>query len=363
MNYDVPRGVGVTQVAHELNRPPITRHFSTGDFLDELSDHDIRIAKVWITGDPFDGAQRWGGDRFNMGTKHPRYEDMDLVWRHPDIDIIVARFLSFAWSANEINCKGKVGPVWAEEPTYEIARKLLKRYGDEDKVIIISEWECDWQWRGVGCNRRDQNIWYGWWMNECQKEHGAEKCSKMLARSRMDYVKRRTIERQAGVEKARAERPDAKLRVFVSITLNQFDEVGGHFKMNLAKDMVPTLDVMPDYIGVSYWPAQTKSITEVFEYIREHTGMPIDRIYIDEVGAAEKTPGLQYDRIMNVIPAAFDAGCAFACVWMWRQTWYDWMADGRPKNYGMWQWTGDEGRVEWGEPTSGLQAIHELNGR
>ena len=61
-------------------------------------------------------------------------------------------------------------------------------------------------------------------------------------------------------------------------------------------------------------------------------------------------------------PEAFEAGYRFACVWLWRQTWYDFTDAGKPINSGMWQWAGTEGKVTWSdEPTSGLAAITELN--
>jgi hypothetical protein len=178
----------------------------------------------------------------------------------------------------------------------------------------------------------------------------------------MAYVKKITERRQDGIERARALYPDAALRVFHSLVVSDFDEKPGYFGLNLTKDMIPTLDKKPDFIGVSYWQKHEKSITEVAQYIQQHTGIDPERLYIDEVGAPEKVPGRQYDKLMAVVPEAFSVGYAFACTWMWKQTWYDFFANGKPKNFGMWKWAGTEGKVEWlDEPNSGLAAIHELN--
>ena len=93
MNYSVPRGVGVTQVAYEMLRKPVTRHFTTKELLDDISSHGIRIVKLWLEGNPFDGAGRWGWttpwgvEMPGMGSHEAIYEDMDEVWRHPGVDV------------------------------------------------------------------------------------------------------------------------------------------------------------------------------------------------------------------------------------------------------------------------------------
>ena len=369
-DYSVPRGVGVTQVAYELNRPPVTRHFTTKDLFDELAAHDIRIVKLWLENSPFDGVCRWrwatpwGIWMDGMGSREILYEDMDLVWRHPDIDIIVVRFVHEAWTATETGCSGWTGPTFAQEPTEKIAKKLLRRYGDQNKVVIISNWEGDNQWRGSGCNQPDQAMWddaSSWYSNECLNSRTVEECAELLCRDRMKYVKKQTEARQVAVERARAAYPNATLRVFHSLVVSDFDELPGFFGLNLTKDMIPTLDHQPDFIGVSYYRKHQKSITEVAEYIHQHTGHPPERLYIDEVGAAETTEGRQYDRLTMVIDEAFTVGYTFACAWLWKQTWHDWTARGKPKNFGMFRWMTTAGKVEWGEPNSGLQAIHELN--
>jgi hypothetical protein len=370
VDYVVPRGVGVTQVAYEMLRKPVTRHFTTKELLDDITSHGIRIVKLWLEGNPFDGRPKWGWETpwgvwmSGMGNGKVLFEDMDEVWRHPDVDIFVVRFVNMAWTVIETGCSGWTGPTFAQEPSFKIAKKLLKHYGNEDKTIIFSNWEGDNQWRGSGCNEPDQAMWSAagtWYNTGCRDDNTIEECAEMFCRERMAYVKRCTERRQEGIEQARALYPDATLRIFHSLVVSDFDEKPGYFGLNLTKDMIPTLEHPPDFIGVSYYTKHEKSITEIAEYIAQHTGYPPERLYIDEIGAPEKIPGRQYDRLMAVIPEAFVAGYAFACIWMWKQTWHDFFTNGKPKNFGMWQWTTDSGKVEWGEPTSGLQAIQEIN--
>jgi hypothetical protein len=279
--------------------------------------------------------------------------------------MIVVRFVNMAWTMVETGCSGWTGPTFAQEPTFKIAKKLLKRYGDQNKVIIFSNWEGDNQWRGSGCNKPDEAMWgeAGSWYNEgCQKDYTIEECAEMFCRERMAYVKKCTENRQIGIEGARAKYPNTALKIYHALVVSDFDELPGYYGLNLTKDVIPNLQHQPDFIGVSYYTKHRKSIEEVAEYIQQHTGYLPERLYIDEIGAAEPTPGKQYDRLMAVIPEAFRAGYAFACVWMWKQTWHDFRPNGKPINFGMWKWANDTGKVEWlDEPNSGLQAIHELN--
>ena len=348
VDYLLPRGVGVTQVLHE-------EHFTTRDFMDEVADYGINIVQVWIEGDPFDGAGEWGTPPWNMGTpnRDPYYEDMDYVWRHPDIDVIVVRFTSTAWTTDD--------NVWAEYPIGRITRKLLRRYGEQDKDIIFVNWEGDNQWRTTQHETAEDNAgWCGWWAKGCQDEYTLAECSRWLSMARMRYVAGRTGARQEAVERVRAEFPDAVMRVYNALVVNNFDEAEEYYGMNLIKSVVPYLERSPDFLGVSYWPHNEKTASEVLDYIRHETGYPAHRVFIAEVGEKEDRPGKQYDRIMSVVPDAFDAGYAMALVWMWRQTWQVYRPNGWPKNFGMWEWADGGGFT--GETNSGFDAIMELNG-
>ena len=347
VDYTVPRGVGVTQLAYDLSRPEITRHFTTHELFSDLAANNIRIVKLWLDDNPFDGAgpffwTSYGTPMGDLSIRHhrdPMFEDMDLVWRDPNIDTIVVRFIGRGlWDASEPDCTGWTGPFWIHEPTYDIASKLLRRYGEQNKTIIITDWEGDNQWACGGTVSMD------------------------MAMGRMQYVIRLAEERQAAVQRARDEYPDAVLKVMFGMVVNDLDELPAYYGMNLVKNGIPGMDPQPDVIGLSYWLKHQKPIVEALEYIQLHTGYPMHRIYLDEVGAAEKTPGRQYARLMEVIPPAFDAGLAFACCWMWKQTWHGFDDRGRPINTGMWKWANDSGKVEWlDEPNSGLQAIQEIN--
>ena len=358
MDYTMARGVGVTQLAYDLSRPEHTRHFTTAALMDELVDNNINIIKLWLNYNPFDGAGpfHWHSYGTSMGDLNlpthpsgyptgtdyrrvPMFEDMDFVWRDPRFETIVVRFIgSGMWDEDDPSCTGWTGPFWVNEPTYDIASKLLRRYGEQDKLIIITDWENDNQWSCGGT------------------------VTPEIAAERMLYVKMMAESRQRAVEQARAENPDAALRVMFAVIANDFDELPSYYGMNITKDMIPFMDPQPDLIGFTYWSKHLKPITEVMDYIMMHTGYPASRIYLDEIGAPEKTECQQYDRIMPVVTEFFEAGGTFACVWMWRQTWYDFTDGGKPINMGMWKWAGTTGKVEWlNEPTSGLAAIQELN--
>lgn len=339
VNYYVPRSVGVAQVLYDLSEPEMTRHFSTAELLNELASYGIRIAKLWISTDPFDGAWYWGGEDYNMGshTFDPVYEDMDFVWRDTRFDAFVVRFVNIAWTASSwTRDSGAYGIQWSPEPTYEIAKKMLRRYGDIPITVILTNWEGDNQWIDNDCH---------------------------LAELRMDYVRRLTEERQEAIERARAEYPDAILRLYHALVINVMSESEDYCGMSLINDVVPYLNRSPDFIGLSYYWPQPESITEAIHYVQDVSGYPAFRIYIDETGASEREYGIQYNRIMRVIPEAFDAGIAFACVWQWRQTFYEFNASGKPLNFGLWRWAGSEGKVEWsGRRNSGLNAVMKLNG-
>lgn len=386
VDYVLPRGVGVTQVLHE-------GYFTTGQLFDELSEHDINIVQVWIAGNPFDAegawgwVTEWGVEMCCMGSDDPLVEDMGYVWTHPAIDVIIVRFTSMAW-ANSITGEARhviSNPFWINEPTFEIANKLLELYGNEDKDIIFASWEADNQW----------------WMQEGRvptEDHTGW----------INYVRTRTNQRQAAVERARALHPDAALRIYFALELNLFEERDDHWGLNITKDMVSQLEYDPDFLVISHW-SQEQSIIERLNYIMFHTGYPAHRVFILQVGAREyDVPGmpefcdpiakppderilpgepfenprwhsydwyircwpmidrnggtLQYQRLMEVIPPAFEAGMQIAVVWIWRQIGHEFRNDGRPKNFGMWVWGDEEGEFT-GQENSGLRAIRELNER
>lgn len=357
LDYYLPRGVGVTQVNHELGDPePILQHFTSKELFDELEGYDIRTVQLWIKGDPFDGAGEWGEDVYDMGTDEAEFEDMDEVWTHPAIDVIIVRFQSMAWTTVLPN-RG----IWCEYPLELLARKLLTRYYDEDKVIIFADWEADNRWQmGVPAG---------------------------LEEERFGYVMAQLEQRQLAIEKVRAEFPFSALKLYHVATIN--DTRDGD---TVASAIIPNLVNQPDFIGISYQNKHDgKSLGETVDYVRDVTGYPAHRIIIVEVGAMELSgagPSLpwwcddpflgpirpdcwtlpgeeeeeQYDLLMEAIPEAFDRGVQVAVVWMWRQTWHHFRNNGKPKNWGMWEWSTTEGKVEFsGLPNSGLRAITELN--
>jgi len=154
------------------------------------------------------------------------------------------------------------------------------------------------------------------------------------------YVKTMLDNRQAGVEAARAAYPDALLRVYHAVDIN---DINNNF--NVVRD----LDLEPDIWSLSYWKWGTYTITEMLEYIVEQTGYRPDRIIIGEVGGPVDK---QYDRIVSAVTDAMEFGCPLVYVWLYVQ---DWGGD----NFGL--WAKDEDGLFTGQWTEGMDAIVAMN--
>jgi hypothetical protein len=321
------------------------------ELADDFADHGISTIKVWLRGDPF-------------------AEGMDEFWAHPMITTYFVRFTNPAWAANEPTCNTASSIVWEEEPTAEIVAELYRRYWQYNKTIVITNWEGDWQWRGAGCTTKDKNIWYGWYSdpgpNGCVAECNTgsfyfngqvegdscpETCSRLLSIGRMQYLAQTLERRQSAVQMERTHNPGASLRVFHAVVVNFVDETDGNFNMTVAKDVIPNLKNKPDFIGLSWW-GRDRPITDALQYIRDKTGYPAYRIYVDEVGASVDRD--QYTRIVTETKNAWDWHSRVVFVWMWRQTWCG-------DNLGVWEHVQPcSGKVSWGEPAPGYHAIMEL---
>jgi hypothetical protein len=130
-------------------------------------------------------------------------------------------------------------------------------------------------------------------------------------RGRADYLRRTWDARQAAAERARAENPDAALRVWHSIEVNFFGTEDWQFIVPLC-DIIPKMQSPPDFIGLSLY-AMAGDPVEALEYAMECTGLPAYRFYISEVGA--RFGEGQHARITEVVDALFAKGVAFALVW------------------------------------------------
>lgn len=116
-----------------------------------------------------------------------------------------------------------------EQAMYELSTYLLRRYAGRDVTFLLQNWEGDWMLRGAA---RD-----GWMRGEYPQ-----------LEARMAGFIRWFNARQRGIERARAEAPSGRCRVFHAVEVNRvFDAVAG----------IPTMTthvlphVRPDFISWS----------------------------------------------------------------------------------------------------------------
>jgi len=374
--------IGVTQLSYDLNwmtlRNAVHPHamWTSLEVLDDISSHGIRSVKIWLDGDPLDGGPWcWSpaywtrDDPFSCNMGQYGFEDMNLFWSHPGIDVFTVRFQSKAWSIQEYVSQRPDKPprlggtTFANEPTYWIARELLKRFGDLDKTIIFADWEQDWAIQGQGSQGTDnQGRWLypwdnadPWYSDGCWEEYDYDTCGEMVVRDRLAYVRWVIEERQRGVEMARAEFPDAILRIEHTVVLNRYPANFEESDLGIAlAEEVKTLDPQPDTVSLSFWE-RTSTIVEALDYVEAVTGYPRDKIYVDELG--EWKEWAQYERIHNEGRRAICWGVTKLNIWMWRQTW-------RGNNHGLfYQLNADSDpndTVIFGDPRPGYYAVQDL---
>jgi len=326
--YDIPDGVGVVMLGSDMAIAPhpwwkLTNVMPNSYMLDDIASHGIRIASIWIRVNPFDGAGTWCWRTFWAYSGYsPEIctssdgivdEDMDLFWTNSDIDVIVVRFE--AWSTLEEHCNGDQSLVWENEPTLGIVEALYDKYGDQDKVIIIQNWEADWQLHGVGCRERDQCAAMETWGYHCSEEWSQQDCcDNWKLDVRLPYLLRIFNERQRSIRQTREVNRDRLLRVYHSISINFYTDEW----LTVAKDIIPLMNEPPDFVGVSFWKKPPVHVTDALEYVRLHTGLPRHRIYVAELGRGEKRPGQQYERLMREARLALDWGSQIVLVWRWK---------------------------------------------
>jgi hypothetical protein len=354
----------VAQIAYSeawrLWQPNFTPHFTTKELLDEVSSYGISAVRLTLA------VPYWDGIR-----KRPAYplevylEDMHEVWGHPGIDVFVILFADHADAIREVGCTGKKSVNWPAEPTEEIARFLLDHFGEEDKTIIFATPEIDNQWRGFDCTTPDVINFSTFWgpqrLAECLAAKTQEECVYEMAMIRYDYAIQRVEERARVLAEVRRDYPYARLRLAssmtVSVTMAQ-DKYFGHYALQRVADMV----YKPLYLGLSHWGGHGRTIGEAIQHIRDITGYPEWRIFVDQIGQNEKVYGLQYDLLTDKTTAARSEGINLVLVWLWKQTWHKFKPSGKPENKGMWSWESESGPVVFGAPNSGLDAIIHLNG-
>jgi len=334
--------MGVAQLSYdEFYEKRVLQHWTTKEFLDILDDYNIRAVKLWFKGNPFDGEPRLvdTGPGCDPHLSDPILaEDMDLVWEHRAIDLYVVRFVSDAWTIDQMGCSGNYAPVFANEPTYEIARGLLQRYGHLNKTIIIGDWEQDWGikgrlCRGLNADGRWKYPWVDadpWYSTACiddlvdQQGYTTDEaytaCGDELIGQNVRWVARSIERRQRGVQRARNEFPRANLRILHAVTVNHgpWNEHPDDPGIITVAELIPSLDPQPDMIALSWWGTD-RSIVEGLDWVQEVTGYPHYRFFIDELGA--RSDAQQATRIPTETNLARCWGVKLVNVWMMFQTW------------------------------------------
>lgn len=360
----LPQTVGVAQIAYDAAwpfSPKLLNHFTTKELFDELATHGIRAVRLHLSAPYWDGVESSRADGCGNPIEGIIFEDMNEVWGHPDIDVIVLLFANDMTSNWETDCNGGNQLSWPHDQTYEFASFLFRNFGDEDKTIILTMGEVDNIWRGFHCVDPEEMIWESIppaTVNDCLETKTRAECVFDFSMIRFEWTRKEIERRQIEVERAQAENPRARLRIETSMTISVFspEQAAGKYLGKFAlRDM--QFEHPPRFYGASYWNGAEShgiSISDAIYSIMEYRGIPAEQVFIDQVGANESFPGKQYAVLMERITEAFSTGVTAAFVWMFRQTWHG-------KNKGMWQFLTTEGRVEWGEPTSGLSAIYTLN--
>jgi hypothetical protein len=244
-------------------------------------------------------------------------EDMMRFWHEQPLDLLIVRPIWDAWAGFD-----ELGYINVAGDYYDVARRLYREIGYRNMVIILTDWEQDHLYR-------------------VYPQHTIQMIEQ----------------RQAGVERARREaflelghRPN--LRVMHAVILNTVPNNGGE-EGKMLTERISGLSVRPDLLGISYWMT-SKDPVETLNWVREKTGYPARRIYIDEVGADEQN---QVQRFEDYIPAFRAWGIKGPiAVWLWKQTWCD-----PAHQRGLWKQAQPcRGKPVFTEPTDGMIRLEEL---
>jgi len=175
-----------------------------------------------------------------------------------------------------------------------LARHLLTRYRGTGKTFVLQHWEGDWAARGSFDRKADPTpkAFAGMirWLNA----------------------------RQAGVERARAEVGEDRVRVFHAAEVNLVRIALDQQRPTVADQVLPHARV--DLVSYSAWDTQDdpKRLRRALDYIARH--MP-DRepfgdrnVYLGEFGLPENDRPAE--QLRRVIPGAIDTALDWGCPWV-----------------------------------------------
>lgn len=258
-----PQRVGVVHALHDYWHTP---NLAAANDLGGLG---IRAIKLWPR-------------------EHYLTLDMQAIYRDPRFDIIVLRPLQNSEIVFETGCDGSQHQYWRwENIDYgQVARDLYTYVGDVDKVIILTGWENDHQLKGLGCGKR------------------------IPSQTEIDSYRAMLEEREAGVQAARNEFPNAALRIWHAIEVNHV--FSSNFRV--IDHIVPFMSPQPTLVSYSHWSA-TYTISDSIYRIAAMLGRPTHRVFLGEVGRRERPCCSQYPYIFNSFSETYNTGAKLAFMW------------------------------------------------
>ena len=342
--YIVPRSVGAWSEYHDMSSS-VTPRRPFQETLQLARDvHGLTAVGFHMMAHPTDSNEAYNDCGEFLPESSMNNEQIRKAFREPGIDIIVLWMSYFAVIGE--SCDGynffewqaySTGEDWRLEDS--IFDQFYRFYAGQDKAVFVMTYESGDRLNGGGCMERDECVPISGTIDGClaaceeDPMHGDDRwhpegyvrpldcqsvCCDLAKLERREFMLRKFNSRQAAAERARAAHPDAALRVFHAVEIDRFgmqDEW-----LLTARDVIPFMDSRPDFVGLSLWPKKAGDVVESFKRVHNWTRLPGYRLFIAEVGAPEKTPGDQYDRIMSVVPPLFALGSPFALVWSLEQS-------------------------------------------
>lgn len=256
-----------------------------------LYDLGLRVAKLWF-------GRRLPGYSYNSAwDDHPMASLADVA-RHPYfVEAFAMPFSTFVLEIHPVH--GHSGSRFNdaadfsddEAQFYELVTYLLQTYAERDVTFILQNWEGDWMIRDYA-----GQLW------DVPPEDTLERC---------DAMARWFAARQAGVDRARAERPNSRCRVFHAAEVNRvLDSLQGiptlttHVLPHVAVDMVS----WSCYDGMGSAVDTWHGLDIIEHHARTMPGQKEPVVFIGEIGLPEQGRSQEsivewWDRAMGVFLA------------------------------------------------------------
>ncbi len=287
--------IGVTHVAGKYHRTD--KEFLT-EGADEIEALGSRVIKLYLSLPP--------GRNYPFNTRWPKVDTLVEAASTPPFRAVFERpfttYILTVFAAGRPDQYWKDGVTDAqardeEEQVYRLARHLLDTYRGAGKTFVLQHWEGDWAIRGNYDPKTDPR---------------PEAVEGMIRWLRA---------RQAGVARARAESPDAGVRVFHAAEVNLVQIALEQGRPTVTDRVLPRAGV--DLVSYSAWDTQSDParLRAALDYIARHAPdrPPFgDRnVYLGEFGLPENdhTPADVRRVVGGVVRTAVDWGCPYAVYW------------------------------------------------